>query len=156
MHNKLNTTVAILLFTSVALACSSLPSTRSSGWHLTLEIDAPAGDREALVNRTVSVIESRLNALGISNAHVQTQGAPGNGRILVSLPDVPDRERLKSIIISEGRLELTAIISPPSPALVQTYDTQKDAAASLVERASPEPPWSRSTNRPLPAAQPAG
>lgn len=131
MHHKLATAIAILWLTSAAFACSSLSRTRASAWQLTLEIDAPAVDREALVKQTVRVIESRLNALGVSNVQVQTQGAPGSGRILVSLPDVPDRERLKKIIIAEGRLELTAVVSPPSPAPVQTYNTQAEAAASL-------------------------
>ena len=96
-----------------------------------LEVEAPAVDREALVNQTVRIIESRLNALGVSNFQVQTQGAPTNGRIVVSLPDVPDRERLKKIILAEGRLELTAVISPPNPSPVQTYNTKEDAVASF-------------------------
>jgi preprotein translocase subunit SecD len=38
---------------------------------------------------------------------------------------------LKRIIVSEGRLELTAVISPPSPAPFPTYNTQEEASASI-------------------------
>jgi preprotein translocase subunit SecD len=135
VHRKFTAAVAICWLASVGLACSFLPRTRAAAWQLTLEIDAPAVDREALANQTVRVIEGRLNALGVSNFQVQTQGAPASGRILVSLPEVPDRERVKNIIIAEGQLELVAVISPPSPALVQTYSTQPEAAASLGKTA---------------------
>src|SRR4029453_708475 len=51
-------------------------------------------------------------------------------RILVSLPNVPDRERIKRIITNAGRFELAAVVSPPSPAPFQTYGKREAALAS--------------------------
>jgi len=100
-------------------------------WHLTLEIDAPASGRDAAIKQTIGVLESRLNALGISSFEVKPQGDPASGRILLSLPDTVDRERLKRVITAAGKLELVHVITPPSPMAVQTYATKETAVASL-------------------------
>ena len=52
----------------------------------------------------------------------------------MSLPEVPDRERLKHIIAAGGKLELVHVVSPPSPAPCQTYATKEAAIASLNSR----------------------
>ncbi|HVS21633.1 MAG TPA: hypothetical protein VHD88_07280 [Pyrinomonadaceae bacterium] len=103
-------------------------------WHVTLEVDTTASDREAAVRQTIEVIRKRLNAFGLSNFDVQPQGAPASGRILVSLPDVSDRERLKNVITEGGKLEMTHVISPPSPMPCQTYANKEEAIASLNRR----------------------
>ena len=100
-------------------------------WRLLLEIDAAVPDRDAAVGRTVTVIERRLDDLGIHNSRVVAQGTPLNGRILVSLPNFADHERLKQIITAGGLLELAAVVSPPSPSPVQTYKTREEALISL-------------------------
>jgi protein-export membrane protein SecD len=101
---------------------------RALTWHLVLEVDPAAPNREAAVNQTVSVLKNRLNEFGVSNFQV----APlGDGRISVDLSTVKDPERLKAIIVTAGKLELTHVISPPSPAIVQTYTTREEAIASL-------------------------
>ena len=92
-------------------------------WRLLLEIDAAVPDRDAAVGRTVTVIERRLDDLGVHNSRVVAQGTPLNGRILVSLPNFADHERLKQIITAGGLLEFAAVVSPPSPSPVQTYNT---------------------------------
>ena len=130
MHQRFTTAIAILLLISVGLACSLRPKGPLT-WHLLLEVDATGPDREATVQRTVKVIEGRLDAFGVRNPKVLAQGTPSNDRILVSLPDVPDRERLARLITAGGLLELTAVVTPPSPAPVQTYSTREDAVTSL-------------------------
>lgn len=131
MHPRFITAIAILLLISVGLACAFVGPKRALTWHLMLEIDPAVSDRAAAAERTVTVVERRLDAFGVSNFQVLAQGTPPNGRILVSLPDVPDPERLKKLITAGGRLELTAVVSPPSPAAVQTYNTREEAEASL-------------------------
>jgi preprotein translocase subunit SecD len=122
---------AIVLLIAASLACSTLRPKRSLTWSVSLETDAPVADREAALAQIVKVIEARLNAVGLSRFEVKTLGAPANGRILVSLPDVPDHERLKRLITAVGRLELTHVVSPPSPAPSQTYGTREEAISSL-------------------------
>ena len=131
MQQRLTTSLAILLVVAVGLACSLLRPTRPLTWHLMLEVDAAAADRAAAVQQTITVIQSRLHAVGVPNFKVLAQGEPVNGRILVSLPDVPDRERLARLITAGGKLELVAVIGPPSPSPVQVFSSQEDAIASL-------------------------
>jgi len=128
MHQRFTSAIAILLLSSVGLACSVLRPKSPLTWHAMLEIDAGVPDREAKVRRTVSVIEHRLDSFRVYNAKVTAQG---KGRILVSLPDVPDRKRLIELITAQGLLELVAVITPPSPTPVQTFNTEEQALASL-------------------------
>src|SRR5712692_589192 len=131
MRNRLTTPTAILLLIGAGLACSMLRRKPPLTWGVTLEIDAPPSGREAAMKQTIAVLESRLDALGIPSFDVKPQGDPGSGRILLSLPDSVDRERLKRIITAAGKLELVHVISPPSPVAVQTYATKEAAVASL-------------------------
>jgi protein-export membrane protein SecD len=100
-------------------------------WHLALEVEQSAPNREAAVKQAVAVIENRLAALGVSNFEVKPERSAGSGRILVDLPGLADPERIKQIITNGGKLELTHVISPPSPMPVQTYGTKEEAIASL-------------------------
>jgi len=99
-----------------------------------LEMDVAVPDRESAARQTVIVIERRLDRFGVHNFEVLAQGTPPNGRILVSLPQVSDPERLKKLITARGQLELTAVISPPSPSPVQIYNSKEDATASLGDK----------------------
>jgi protein-export membrane protein SecD len=98
--------------------------------HLTLRVDPATPDRDAAVTRSVAVITSRLNGLGVSNFKVRP-GDPGSGLILIDLPKLNDPERVKQVISGWGKLELVHVISPASPAPVQTFATQQEAVASL-------------------------
>ena len=133
MKERLITPIAILLLASLTFACSVLPLRKSLSWHLTLELGANVPDREAATLQAVTVLKARLDALALANAQVEATGTPPNGRIRVSLPNVPDRERLKKLLTAQGRLELAHVISPPSPAPFQLYETKEAAMTSLAE-----------------------
>jgi preprotein translocase subunit SecD len=132
MRHRVTTAIAIVTLASIGFACSVFRRNHNLTWNLLLEVETAAPDKEGAVQRTVTVIERRLDAFGVHNAKVLAQGTPPSGRILVSLPDVPDRQRLKELIIAGGLLELVAVVGPPSPAPVQTYGTKEEAAASLT------------------------
>jgi protein-export membrane protein SecD len=116
-------------------------------WHLVLEVDSSASDRSAAVRQTVTVIDGRLNALGLRNYEVRPEGDPASGRIVVNLPAMDDPERVKRVISTWGKLELVHVISPPSPAPVQTFATREEAAASFTSTGDAE-----QTHRVLPYA----
>jgi len=99
-------------------------------WHLVLELAPGATNRQDAVQQTVNVIESRLDAIGVSRFEVKPQGGASN-RILLNLPNVGDPERLKQIITTGGKLELVHVIGPPSPSPFQKYATKEEAIASL-------------------------
>ena len=133
MYQRFASSIAILLLLSVGLSCS-FRRPRSLTWHIMLEMDVAASDRESAAKQTVTVIERRLDRFGVHDFEVLAQGTPPNGRILVSLPQVSDPERLKKLISARGQLELAAVISPPSPSPVQIYNSKEDAIASLGDK----------------------
>jgi protein-export membrane protein SecD len=121
----------LLLGSGIVVAFLVLRPKRPLTWHLTLEIEQSTPNREAAVKQAVDVIEKRLDALGISNFEVKPLSDSASGRILVSLPSLGDPERTKQIITDGGKLELTHVITPPTPAPVQTYATKEEAIAAL-------------------------
>src|SRR6476620_7789468 len=93
-----------------------------------------AAQRTLADNATVqdyNIIDSRINALGITEPLLQTHGAQSSHQILLQMPGVQDPERVKNLLKGESRLELVHIVSPPSPAPSQTYASEQEAIASL-------------------------
>lgn len=81
--------------------------------------------------QALSIIDSRINALGITEPTLQTHGAQSSHQILLQMPGVQDPERVKNILQGESRLELVHVIGPPNPAPATTYPTEMEAIASL-------------------------
>lgn len=98
--------------------------------HLVLEVDQSAPNRDAAVTQSVAVIESRLDALGVSNFQVKA-GEPGMGHLLVDLPALKDPERIKKVISDWGKLELVHVIGSTNPEPAQTYLTEAEARTAL-------------------------
>jgi preprotein translocase subunit SecD len=131
MHQRLTKTIPILLIVSVGLACSFLRPKTKLTWHILLEIDPAASDRQDRLAQTIDVIKRRLDAFGVGQPEVTAQGVPSDGRILVNLPEVTDRARLTALITTGGLLELLAVVSRPNPMPVETFAARDDALASL-------------------------
>jgi preprotein translocase subunit SecD len=105
----------------------------NSGGQLRWDITG-AAQRTLADNATtqaLNIIDSRINALGITEPTLQTHGAQSSHQILLQMPGVQDPERVKNLLKGESRLELVHIVSPPSPAPSQTYATEQEAIASL-------------------------
>lgn len=81
--------------------------------------------------QALRIIESRIDSLGVAEPTLQSHGAQSSHQILLQMPGVQDPERVKALLAGESRLELVHVISPPSPAPVQTYLTREEAIASL-------------------------
>ena len=81
--------------------------------------------------QALSIIESRINALGVTEPTLQTHGSQNSHQILLQMPGVTDPERVKKLLAGESRLEMVHIISAASPAPAQTYATREEAIASL-------------------------
>ncbi|HUR98656.1 MAG TPA: protein translocase subunit SecD [Pyrinomonadaceae bacterium] len=82
------------------------------------------------VEQALKIIESRINAFGVKEPTLQRHGAESAGQILLQMPGVDDPERIKNLIGAESNLELMKIVSPPSPASVQTYPSEDAAKQS--------------------------
>ena len=97
----------------------------------TLPITAQRTLGEQAVEQALKIIDSRINAYGVKEPTLQRQGAQDSNQILLQMPGVDDPERIKKLIAGESNLELVKIVSPASPASVQTYPTREAALASI-------------------------
>ena len=69
----------------------------------------PTAERVLADNATtqaLNIIDSRINALGITEPTLQTHGAQSSHQILLQMPGVQDPERVKEIL--EGRIATRA------------------------------------------------
>lgn len=132
MKQRVNALMGVLVLLSAGCGCSLLRSKPRLTWHLTLQVDGPVAGRADLTKQAIAIIERRLSGTGVSNFQVKTDGDPSAGRILLNLSTTPDHDRIVKLVTDEGKLELVAVISPPSPATVQTYVTKEEATASLT------------------------
>ena len=98
-------------------------------WTLTSSAQRTLADDAT--NQALRIIESRIDALGVAEPTLQSHGAQSSHQLLLQMPGVQDPERVKGLLAGESRLELVHVISPPSPAPVQTYITREEALASL-------------------------
>lgn len=82
-------------------------------------------------NQAMTIIDRRINALGVVEPTLQSHGAQSAHQILLQMPGVADPERVKNLLKVESRLELVHVIGPPYPAGPATYPTQEAAIQSL-------------------------
>ena len=105
----------------------------TSGNTIVWSLPASAQTRiaEQATEQAQKIIESRLDAVGVAEPLVQRHGSHSSHQILVQMPGIQDPERVKQLLKAESKLELVHVVSPPSPAPVQTYNTEEEAKASL-------------------------
>ena len=117
----------------VELGDSNVWSYSASGdqisWTMTQAAQRTLADNAT--TQALNIIDSRINALGITEPTLQTHGAQSSHQILLQMPGVQDPERVKAILQGQSRLELVHVIGPPNPAPTSTYPTEMEAIASL-------------------------
>ena len=115
------------------LADSSVWSDSTSGnsivWTMTLT--AQRSLSQQAVDQAYRIIDSRINAVGVAEPTFQAHGGTGSNQLLLQMPGIQDPERVKTLMIQASKLDLVHVISPPSPAAVQTYTTKEEAIQSL-------------------------
>jgi SecD/SecF fusion protein len=82
------------------------------GMRLVLEIDRSKLDKDQqkdLLDRAYTVIENRINALGVAEPTIQKQG---KDRIIVELPGLKDEAKAKDIIGQTAQLEFLLLREP--------------------------------------------
>ncbi|HEY0730671.1 MAG TPA: protein translocase subunit SecD [Pyrinomonadaceae bacterium] len=116
----------------VELADTTVWSYNASGSQMTWSM-TQAAQRLLADNATtqaLTIIDSRINALGITEPTLQTHGSQSSHQILLQMPGVQDPERVKALLQGQSKLELVHVIGPPSPAPATTYPTEADATAA--------------------------
>lgn len=86
---------------------------------------------ESATEQALKIVESRINSLGVTEPTLQRHGGQNSHEILLQMPGVQDTEHVKKLLGEQSHLELVHVISPPSPAPVQTYLSREEALASL-------------------------
>jgi preprotein translocase subunit SecD len=123
-------------------------------WELT-----PTAQRalaEQATDQADRIIRGRLEGVGVVEPLVQRHGSQSSHQILVQMPGIQDPERVKQLLKAESKLELVHVVSPASPAPVQTFNTEEEAKASLGGTVPPNRrivPYSERTE-PTTAGQP--
>jgi len=104
-----------------------------SGNTLTWEMTDTA--KTALANRAtedaLKIIDTRINALGVTEPTLQAHGSASAHQILLQMPGIDDPERIKQLLKSESRLELMKVVSPSNPSPMTSYPTEEAARQSL-------------------------
>ena len=98
-------------------------------WSLPLQAQTVLGTQA--VTQAKSIIEDRINKLGVTEPTLQTVGGVGGNQLLLQMPGLQDPERAKKIIGELSKLELMNVIGAKSPAPITMYPTEEAAKASL-------------------------
>jgi preprotein translocase subunit SecD len=122
--------LALLLLMCVTSACSYLPGLSKTprdrgGFYLILAVKADASQLAQSVEQTVAVIKRRCDQLE-AYCKLQPEGGDHQDRLMLRVSSPMESARVKDILLAEG-LELRAVVSPSSPAPVQSYATKAEA-----------------------------
>ncbi len=98
-------------------------------WSLTAAAQRMLADQAT--EQALKIIESRINAVGVTEPTLQHHGAQGSHQILLQMPGIQDPERVKTLLAGQSHLELVHVVSPPSPAPHDTFATKEEAIAKV-------------------------
>jgi preprotein translocase subunit SecD len=108
-------------------------SSSASGDTITWELTEVA--KTALANRAtedaLKIIDTRINALGVTEPTLQSHGSTNSHQILLQMPGIDDPERIKALLKSESRLEMMKVVGESYPGGPTRYPTEEAARASL-------------------------
>jgi preprotein translocase subunit SecD len=107
------------------------------GIHVVLEAEKPAEGEitDEAMERTIAVLQNRVNSLGVADTIVQRQG--DKNRILVDLPGYQDKEMALSILGRTARLEFRK----HDDTVILTGEHVKTAKASYGPSANSSNEW---------------
>jgi preprotein translocase subunit SecD len=86
----------------------------NNSWTLTMKPTVESDLKQRALNRSIAVIESRINSLGVSEPVVAPYQL-GSYQILVELPGVDDLSRVENVIQQTARLSTHAVLGGPWP-----------------------------------------
>ncbi|MDT5268966.1 MAG: preprotein translocase subunit SecD [Acidobacteriota bacterium] len=108
---------------------SSSVSGNTITWELNDRAKTDLGNRAT--EDALKIIDTRINALGVTEPTLQAHGSTNSHQILLQMPGIDDPERIKELLKSESRLELMKVVGPGNPSPIQTYPTEEAARQSL-------------------------
>ena len=98
-------------------------------WTLTGSAQRSLAD--AATEQALKIIETRINAVGVTEPTLQRHGGQNSHEILLQMPGIQDPEHVKKLLVGQSHLELVHVVSTPAPGSAQTYASEAEAIASL-------------------------
>jgi preprotein translocase subunit SecD len=87
---------------------------------------------ESATDQAMKIIDTRINAVGVTEPTLARHGGQNSHEILLQMPGMQDPEHVKQLLKGQSHLELVHVISPPANlGSVQTYPTEAEAITSL-------------------------
>ena len=110
-------------------------STSSSPATVTFTLNNSAANflKNQATEQALTIIEQRLNGLGVAEPTIQRQGRDEDHQILVQMPGVDNPERVKDTLKVEAKLELKAVVPG-----TQFYPTKEAADAAIIDKNNQE------------------
>ncbi|MEO5860740.1 MAG: hypothetical protein ABIR33_17545 [Pyrinomonadaceae bacterium] len=143
MRRTLTVALSLALISVIASnGCKTVSrALNKSGTMFVVEVVQDGSYAAVSVERSVKVVQSRLNAVGIDGEVDQT----GGNRFEVKIFGAADLEKVRRFLFTTYKLELKKVVSPPSP-LFQTYPDQEKANAAASEEQQVLPYSEREVN----------
>jgi protein-export membrane protein SecD len=119
----------VLVLSCLASACQSFSSVtrRGAGTLLNVELKSDEPNPEAVTDKAVKVMQNRLNAIGADGEVRKTTP----NRLEIKVFGDADMARIKDFLLASSKFELRKVVSPPSPAPMQTFPTKEEAIKAL-------------------------
>jgi preprotein translocase subunit SecD len=86
---------------------------------------------ESATDQAMKIIETRINAVGVTEPTLARHGGQNSHEILLQMPGIQDPEHVKKLLGKQSHLELVHVVSAPAPQSAQTYASEAEATASL-------------------------
>ncbi len=104
------------------------------GTQVMLEADLPEGDdpEEGAMSAAKTIVENRVNGLGVAEAVVQSQG---DTRLIVELPGVSNPDQAVKTLRSTGQLEFVDPAAAPMGSGLVINTTNRPTAATDLQKA---------------------
>src|SRR5919107_767584 len=110
-------------------AWTSSVSGNTITWEMTDRAKTDLGKRAT--DDALKIIDTRINALGVTEPTIQAHGSASSHQILLQMPGIDDPERIKQLLTTESRLELMKVVGASNPSPITTSPPEEAAKASL-------------------------
>jgi preprotein translocase subunit SecD len=103
----------------------------NSGTILVVEVGPGEADLATSIERSIQVIQRRLDAIGVDGEVKLSDGS--RGRFEVKIHGKNDLQKLKGLLFNTYKLEYRKLVSPPNPSPAQTFPTEEKAKIAATE-----------------------
>lgn len=105
--------------------------------------------RNEALEATKTVIERRINFLGVSEPTIQTAKVNNDYRIIVEIPGVSDVDQAVALIGTTAKLEFRELLEEPSPSSLITLENTKSIGLSGADLGSAQASFDQNTGQPV-------